>query len=135
MTMTAAVHNITFDAENPYELARFWSAVLGLPLEDRDKPGDDVVSLVPPPGQPGYFFIKVPEGKSAKNRMHLDLTHDTTRDGEVDRILALGATLVQDHRRPDTTGWAYLADPEGNEFCVERNTAERAATGHGPNSD
>ena len=127
--MTAAVFNITFDSANPYELARFWSAVLGLPLDDDAKPGHNQVYLVPPEGQPGYLFINVPEGKTAKNRLHLDLTHDTTRDAEVDRILALGAIMVQDHRRADGTGWAYLADPEGNEFCVERNAAEREALG------
>ena len=59
--------------------------------------------------------------------MHLDLTQDSTRDAEVARVLALGATLVQDHRRADGTGWAYMADPEGNEFCVELNEGERAA--------
>jgi predicted enzyme related to lactoylglutathione lyase len=127
--MTAAVFNITFDCANPYELARFWSAVLGLPLDDDAKPGHNQVYLVPPEGQPGYLFIHVPEGKTAKNRMHVDLTHDTTRDAEVDRILALGGVIVQDHRRPDGTGWAYMADPEGNEFCVERNAAEREALG------
>jgi predicted enzyme related to lactoylglutathione lyase len=58
--------------------------------------------------------------------VHLDLTHDTTRDAEVERILGLGGVIVQDHRQPDGTGWAYMADPEGNEFCVERNDAERA---------
>ena len=133
--MTAAVHNITFDSENPYELALFWSAVLGLPLDDAAKPGHNQVYLVTSQGAPGLLFFPVPEGKSAKNRVHLDLTHDTTRDGEVARILALGATIVQDHRRPDGTGWAYMADPEGNEFCVERNAAERVATGDGPNTD
>ena len=131
MTMTAAVHTITFDCDSPYELALFWSAVLGLPLEEAAKPGHNQVLLATPPGAPGFLFIRVPEGKTAKNRMHLDLTHDTTRDGEVERILALGARIVQDHRRPDGTGWAYMADPEGNEFCVERNAAERAATGDG----
>ncbi len=69
----------------------------------------------------------MPEGKVVKNRIHLDLQPDTTRDAEVARLLDLGATLVGDHRRPDGTGWVTLADPAGNEFCVERSTAERAA--------
>jgi Glyoxalase-like domain len=74
------------------------------------------------------LFEKLPEAKSAKNRIHLDLQPvGRTRDEEVERILALGATLVADHRRPDGTGWAVLADPEGNEFCVERSAAEKAA--------
>jgi predicted enzyme related to lactoylglutathione lyase len=54
---------------------------------------------------------------------------ERTRDEEVDRVLALGATLVADHRRPDGTGWVVLADPEGNEFDVERSAAERGAGG------
>jgi predicted enzyme related to lactoylglutathione lyase len=70
----------------------------------------------------------IAEGKVAKNRVHLDLQPtDRTRDEEVERLLGLGAALVADHRNPDGTGWAVLADPEGNEFCVERSHAERAA--------
>ncbi|MCI0687970.1 MAG: hypothetical protein L0Y54_12130 [Sporichthyaceae bacterium] len=65
-----------------------------------------------------------------KNRMHLDLQpQDRTRDEEVERVIGLGATLVDDHRKPDGTGWVVLADREGNEFCVERSAAERATIG------
>jgi Glyoxalase-like domain len=72
----------------------------------------------------------VPEPKTVKNRVHLDLMPtDRTRDEEVERLLGIGATLVADHRRPDGTGWVVLADPEGNEFCIERSAAERAASG------
>jgi hypothetical protein len=70
----------------------------------------------------------VPEAKASKNRVHLDLLPaEQTRDQEVARLLELGATMVADHRRPDGTGWVVLADPEGNEFCVERSASERAA--------
>jgi Glyoxalase-like domain len=72
----------------------------------------------------------VPEAKTVKNRVHLDLEpDDRTRDQEVERLLGIGATLVDDQRRPDGRGWVVLADPEGNEFCVERSPAERAAAG------
>ena len=54
---------------------------------------------------------------------------DRTRDEEVERLLGIGATLVADQRRPDGTGWVVLADPEGNELCIERSAAERAASG------
>ena len=75
------------------------------------------------------LFIPVPEGKTAKNRMHLDLRPtDCTRDEQVEKALALGATLLGDHRKDDGTGWVTLADPEGNEFCIERSAAEHAAT-------
>ncbi|MBW4715609.1 VOC family protein [Saccharothrix obliqua] len=125
--MTSLVHNITFDCRDPYALAGFWSRVTGQPLSADDQPGDPeaVVAL---PGGPNLLFIRVPESKSVKNRLHLDLQPDVTRDEEVRRLLDLGATQVDDQRRPDGTGWVVLADPEGNEFCVERSAAERAAT-------
>jgi hypothetical protein len=62
-----------------------------------------------------------------KNRLHLDLMPEThTRDEEVERLLAAGATLVSDERTPNGRGWAVLADPEGNEFCIEASAKERA---------
>ena len=68
----------------------------------------------------------MPEGKAVKNRVHLDLVPtDRTRDQEVAWLLELGATTVADHRQPDGGGWVVLADPEGNEVCVERSASER----------
>lgn len=88
--------------------ARHRAQVLDGSLADDDFPGD-------------------PQPKTVKNRVHLDLQpQDRTRDEEVERLLALGATLQGDHRRPDGTGWVTLHDPEGNEFCVERSAGERA---------
>ena len=65
------------------------------------------------------MFLKVPESKTAKNRMHLDLVVDdgVPRDEEVARLVALGATHVTD-RHEWGHSWAVLNDPEGNEFCV-----------------
>jgi Glyoxalase-like domain len=128
--MTARVRNITFDCANPSALAGFWSQVTGYreDPEDPNLPEDQEAALVGPDGQANLLFIRVPEAKTVKNRVHVDLMPtDRTRDEEVARLLGLGATLVADHRRPDGTGWAVLADPEGNEFCVERSAAERAA--------
>ncbi|WP_236241032.1 VOC family protein [Streptomyces sp. CC228A] len=125
--MTSLVRHVTFDCADPYRLAGFWSAVLDAPLGDDDRPGDPE-AVVETPGV-SLLFIAVPEGKTVKNRVHLDLQpQDRSRDEEVDRLLALGATLVDDRRRPDGTGWVVLADIEGNELCVERSAAERAAT-------
>jgi uncharacterized protein (TIGR03086 family) len=68
----------------------------------------------------------VPEPKQSKNRLHLDLVPlDRRREDEVDRLVGIGARVVADRRRPDGTGWVVLADPEGNEFCIEGSDAER----------
>lgn len=114
---------MTIDSSDAYALASFWSEVFGEPLHEDDHPGDPEASIE----GAGLLFVTVPEKKTVKNRVHLDLQpQDRTRDEEVDRLLALGATLVDDHRKFDGSGWALLADPEGNEFCVERSAAERA---------
>ena len=127
--MTARPRNITVDCADPYRLAGFWSAVTGYgeDPDDPNAPSDLEAVLLGPDGQPNLLFIRVPEGKAVKNRVHLDLVPtDQTRDQEVARLVSLGATMVADHRRNDGSGWVVLADPEGNEFCVERSAQERA---------
>lgn len=120
------LRHITVDAANPYQLATFWSTVTGWPVSDQDEPGDDEVLVEAPAPIPGLLFIRVPEGKTGKNRVHLDLgPTERTRDEEVERLLGLGATIFADHRKPDGPGWVTMHDPEGNEFCVERSAAER----------
>jgi Glyoxalase-like domain len=130
--LTARVRNITFDCSDPFVLAGFWSQVTGFQEDpdDPNEPGQDEAALIPPDGGPNLLFIRVPEAKTVKNRVHVDLMPtDRPRDEEVARLMGIGASMVADHRRPDGTGWAVLADPEGNEFCVERSRAEREATG------
>jgi hypothetical protein len=128
--MTLNIRNITVDCADPYLLATFWSQATGW-LEDPDdpnRPGDPEGRIVTSHGGISMLFVPVPEGKSGKNRLHLDLVPvERTRDEEVERLLGLGAAQVADRRRPDGTGWVVMADPEGNEFCVERSLAERAA--------
>ena len=120
------LRHVTVDSSEPYELARFWSAVTGWPLGGDDKPGDDEVLVDAPAPVPGLLFIRVPEAKSVKNRLHIDwMPDERTRDEEVERLTALGAKLFEDHRTPDGLGWVTMQDPEGNEFCVERSTLER----------
>ncbi|TDV56614.1 VOC family protein [Actinophytocola oryzae] len=122
------IRHVTFDCADPYALATFWSDVTGWPVSDVDKPGDAEVLVEAPSPVPGLLFIRVPEGKTAKNRVHFDwMPVERTRDEEVDRVMALGATLHEDHRTPEGLGWVTLRDPEGNEFCVERSAAERGA--------
>jgi predicted enzyme related to lactoylglutathione lyase len=121
------LRHITIDAGDPYKLAQFWSTVTGWPVADGDVPEDDEVLVQAPAPAPGLLFIAVPEGKTVKNRVHLDWgPTERTRDQEVERILSLGGTIHSDHRVPDGRGWVTMKDLEGNEFCVERSEAERA---------
>ncbi|MFE0450470.1 VOC family protein [Streptomyces sp. NPDC058914] len=120
--MTSMIRHVTIDSSDAYALASWWAKVLGQPVHEDDEPGDEDALIE----GAGLLFVTVPEAKTVKNRVHLDLQpQDRTREEEVKRLLALGATLVDDRRNPDGTGWAVLADPEGNEFCVERSAAER----------
>lgn len=68
---------------------------------------------------PGLVFVPVPEGKTLKNRIHIDLAPHTTddRDAEIERLLGMGASRADVGQGPDVT-WDVLVDPEGNEFCV-----------------
>jgi hypothetical protein len=63
------IHEITFDATDPHRLASFWAALLERQVRPGDMPQDDSVLVVPKPGQPGLLFLRVPEGKTAKNRL------------------------------------------------------------------
>lgn len=120
--MRPGIHSVTFDCVgDPYDLGLFWSELLGRPLADDDKPGDPEALIEDPDGGPRLLFVRVPEGKTTKNRIHFDLKpKGRTREEEVDRAITLGARMINDLRRPDGGGWVTMADPEGNEFCVER---------------
>lgn len=124
--MTSTIKNTCFDCADPYPLAEFWSQVLGIPVDPDCEPGDHEVGFELGHDQ-CLLFLKVPEPKTVKNRMHLCLEPGQPREAEVQRLLGIGATMVADHRNPDGTGWAVLADPEGNELCVLRSAKERAA--------
>ncbi|MFE0697050.1 VOC family protein [Streptomyces sp. NPDC059173] len=125
--MVSVVQNVAIDCVNAYELARFWSEVTGRPLHPEDEPGMPETQVMMTEG-PMLYFHQVPEEKKGKNRLHLCLRPSSSREEEVERLLTLGATLVADLRNPDGSGWAVLADPEGNEFCVLRGDRDRAAT-------
>ncbi|MFD9081253.1 VOC family protein [Streptomyces erythrochromogenes] len=124
--MVSILQNVAIDCANAYELAQFWSGVTGRPLYPDSKPGHQETLVMLEEG-PVLYFNQVPEPKTIKNRIHLCLRPETSRDEEVDRLLALGATFVTDRRNPDGSGWAVLADPEGNEFCVLHSDSDRAA--------
>ena len=127
--MASSLRNITVDCTDALKLARFWAQVLGWNVYHDDDPEVLVAPEFPPSREgPTMLFIPVPEPRSTKNRMHVDLQPcDRTRDDEVERLVALGAAVIEDHRTEEGLGWVWMADPEGNDFCVERGAAERAA--------
>lgn len=115
--MTLELVHVIIDSVEPERVAAFWSDALGRPVD----PGGNgfFVSIgeqQPTPGQVAWFFLRVPEPKLAKNRVHVDLRADDRR-AEVARLESLGATVIADH---DEWGvrWTVLCDVEGNEFCV-----------------
>jgi hypothetical protein len=122
--MASKFTELAIDCADPHELARFWCAVLGYEVQDED---DDVVIIGSPlvpegkdrpgPVPPALTFARVPESKSLKNRLHIDLNPTDREQGdEVRRLLDLGARHA-DVGQGDAS-WVVLADPEGNEFCV-----------------
>jgi predicted enzyme related to lactoylglutathione lyase len=126
--MASLVHTVTFDSLDPFALATFWADVLDSTTADDDFAGDPEASVAS--GGVTILFVTVPEAKSVKNRLHLDLyPSDRTRDEEVRRLAERDVPVVADRRNPDGTGWVVMADPEGNEFCVLRSQAERDAAG------
>ena len=119
--MYSAVLNVTFDCTNPRRVAEFWSQVTGYVVEEVNSPGNDYFVASPESRSwPRLVFVKVPEAKAAKNRVHLDVVpRERDQAAEVDRLLSLGARILDDRRHKTPGGWVVLADPEGNEFCVE----------------
>jgi catechol 2,3-dioxygenase-like lactoylglutathione lyase family enzyme len=120
--MTSRISHTTFDAVDAYAQSVFWARVLGFAEnpEDPNLPGHEECPIFSADGSEILLFISVPDGaKEVKNRLHLDLKPiDRTREEEAERLVALGASQVADHRRPGGTGWITMADPEGNEFCI-----------------
>ena len=131
----ARTFQVSFDAQHPGQLLRFWCAVLGYEMEplsdaaraeltamgiDPARSDGMFAAAVDPAGVgPRLLAQQVPEGKAAKNRLHLDV-HVGGRDAvapEVDRLVALGATFLGTYDEHGSY-WAVLRDPEGNEFCV-----------------
>lgn len=129
--MTSRISHTTFDCTDSFALSKWWSEVLGygdIP-DDPNTPGDEECMIVDPISGHRLLFVETGDVRHGKNRIHLDLVPtDRTRDEEIRRVLALGGIEVADRRNPDGTGWMVLADPEGNEFCVLRNDAERQSS-------
>ena len=129
--MTSFISHTTIDCHNAYELSEWWKPVLGYAdlEDDPNLPGHEECMIRDPETGHLVLFIEVPDTKTVKNRIHFDLRPSAgTRDEEVERLLGIGATEVddqRDHYGPGV-GWVVMADPEGNEFCVLRSDGERA---------
>jgi predicted enzyme related to lactoylglutathione lyase len=117
--MTATLSTVTFDCADAAGLARFWAAALEWDVAP-DPSADFAAVGGPrrPRDAPSLMFVRVPEGRTAKNRVHLDLAA-ADLDAEEARLVSHGAEVV--HRRSeDGDSWVTFRDPEGNEFCVAR---------------
>jgi len=125
--MASRIGAVTVDCRDARALATWWMEVLGyVESDDPDQDDETECGIVPPGGGQELLFIEVPEPKTVKDRLHLDLVPtDRRRDAEVERVVGLGATVLADLRNDDGTGWVVLADPEGNEFCILRSDEER----------
>jgi predicted enzyme related to lactoylglutathione lyase len=116
--MAAHLTEISIDATRPERLARFWGEVLGWPVTDEDRGLSWISATGEYNAHPMIVFAPVPEAKSVKNRVHLDVSPSgVDQADELERLLALGATRV-DVGQSDDVSWVVLADPEGNEFCL-----------------
>ncbi|GAA3620968.1 VOC family protein [Microlunatus ginsengisoli] len=139
---------VTFDASDPRALAAFWAEAVGYirqPPPDGfgsweealaafgvpEREWNSRAALVDPDGRgPRFFFQQVPEGKTAKNRLHLDVRAAAGLSGDermaalerkCDQLVALGGTRLYrvEPAPPMETGFITMADPEGNEFCLD----------------
>jgi Glyoxalase-like domain len=130
--MTVRIASVTFDCADALTVGRFWSGAIGRPLDPdassnfaaigfagrRDEAGWAPVERE---HDPTWMFVKAPEPKTAKNRMHLDVMAPDP-EAEVTRLVDLGATRLSDIEEYGYT-WTVMADPEGNEFCVAKALA------------
>lgn len=122
--MTSKFTELAIDCADPHSLAQFWCAVLGYEVRDEEDGLVTIGSPLAPEGEtrpgpvpPTLTFARVPEGKTVKNRLHIDVNPtDRAQADEVRRLLALGAHPA-DVGQGDAS-WVVLTDPEGNEFCV-----------------
>src|SRR3712207_193383 len=119
--MTSRFTELCVDCADPERMAAFWSAVLGFEITARE---DEYIFIeAPDRTPPGLLFIIVPEGKTVKNRLHIDVNPtDRDQEEEVERILELGARRIDIGQ--GEVDWVVLADPEGNEFCVLRSRVD-----------
>jgi predicted enzyme related to lactoylglutathione lyase len=113
MAIASAVQHIVIDAHDPQLVASFWAQALGREIADD---WGEFLRLAPDKAGAQLAFAAVPEVKTVKNRVHLDLTA-TDRQSAATELIAIGATMIET-RTQDGHTWSVMADPEGNEFCL-----------------
>jgi predicted enzyme related to lactoylglutathione lyase len=125
----ATLWTLGCDAADPHRIAAFWARALGY-VEEPGYEDPDGASIIDPDGQgPAIGFLRVPEGKTVKNRMHIDIRvageppwdmaeRAQLIHAKVQDLVADGATLVREERYGEELGHVVMLDPEGNEFCV-----------------
>lgn len=111
--MPSLIKTVTFDCADALVAARFWALTLGSDVDEESTASRAYVEAAGW-GGPNMWFVQVPEGKTAKNRMHFDLRAPGDVAAEVGRLTELGATVVR-----QDAAHTVMRDPEGNEFCVE----------------
>ena len=118
--MSSTLLAVVVDCGDPQRQAAFWSEALS--YDSRERNADEFLVSDPAGVAAPLYFMKVPEPKVGKNRLHLDLLTDGPTSAEVDRLVDLGARFVDTRQDPDTLDnpdtWTVLEDPEGNVFCV-----------------
>jgi hypothetical protein len=116
--MSVRLGNITFDCEDALVVGNFWSQALGRPLDPAGSSGYCSIGLSDAERtKPAWFFEKVPESKTSKNRMHVDLVD--SNPAVVQWLVSLGASVVAEHSVDGGSQyWTVMQDPEGNEFCI-----------------
>jgi len=114
IAMTTEI-GVTFDCAHPKVMATYWAQTLGYVEEGSDT---EYAAIIDSEGKrPRILFMRVPEPKVVKNRIHLDL-HVADMQVEVERLLTLGGKRLRMEEDEDGDVWTVMADPEGNEFCV-----------------
>lgn len=107
------IKSVTVDCADPTTIASFWASALGSNVDEDSTPEKAFVEA-PGWGGPNMWFVRVPEPKTAKNRLHFDLRAPGSVADEVARLVDLGATIVR-----SADDLVVMQDPGGNEFCVE----------------
>jgi hypothetical protein len=117
--MSARLSEICIDCRDAWTLADFWAAVFEVDTEKLDEDGVHLAVVKPPDSVRELLFIDVPEAKTVKNRIHLDVRPlGNDQAAELERLKSLGATEIDIGQGEQT--WVVMADPEGNEFCLLR---------------